>query len=419
MKIALAATNNWLLKPFALLLALIFNGLFAVISGMTASQALAITIILFTFLVRLLMMPLMLKQQRSTRRMTRLQPKVKRIQDKYTNKKDPESNQRMQMEINQLYKDNKANPMSGCLPLLIQMPIIFALFEVLRNVPSYVNSIGDLYQNMTTFVMSKSNYATVLMDNFEAVAKGIQKFDINAAASVQDLLYHLSRTQWTDLIKLFNIPEGSQFMADLAKVQQYNGFGAAAGAFSFNLSENPGWLGWGVIFPIISGLTTFLQSWLAQRSNEKRQKMASPDGIADPSQNSMKMMTYIFPVMTLFFTASMPLGLGLYWIASNVFGIISQVVSDRIIDNEEIKEALKKRDEFMAKKEEMEKSRSKVDRATGGRLGSASYAQSKASLSGNRQQKVQVRNGVIEGTATVVEEEIVQSSAEEGENSEV
>ncbi|MBR3405112.1 MAG: YidC/Oxa1 family membrane protein insertase [Firmicutes bacterium] len=432
MKIVLAATTNWLLKPFALLLSLIFNGLFAVISGWTTSQALAITIVLFTLIVRLAMMPLMLNQQRSSRRMTRLQPKVQKIQEKYKNKKDPESNQRMQAEIQELYKQNKANPMSGCLPLLIQMPIIFALFEVLRNVPFYVNTIGNLYENLATIVQGQSGYGDILTTNFSTVINGLRKFDVTMNTSVMDLLYHLSRTQWKELIETFGLASNAEFIKDYELVTEYNTFGiTSVEALTFNLSEAPGWKGWGILFPLISGGTTFLQSWLSQAATEKRQKMASPDGIADTSQQSMKMMTYVFPIMTLFFTAQMPLGLGLYWIAGNIFAIFSQIISDAIIDREEYKEAVKRRDELAAKKAAQANSKSKVDKATGGRLGAVSNAQSKAALSGNKraalnqqakqaaalpaEAKEDVVSEIVEEAPEVIENEIAEevSAAEE------
>lgn len=382
---ALKATTNWLLKPFAYVLALILSGLFAVISGWTTSQALAFSIILFTFIVRLLMAPLMFNQQRSSRRMNRLQPKVQKIQDKYKDKKDPESNQRMQAEIQALYKENKANPASGCLPLLIQMPIIFALFEVLRNVPFYVNSIGELYDSLTATVQGISGYASVLETSFGTVIQGLaqKNFDINEADCVKDLLYHLSRAQWQELINTFSLSSDAGFMKAYQTVTEFNTFGA--GALTYNLSENPGWTGWGILFPIVSGATTFLQSFIAQQANEKRQKMASPDGIADQTQKSMKMMTYVFPIMTAVFTARMPAGLGLYWIVSNVFAIFSQLISDAILDREEYKEALKRRDELIARRQEAMNAKSNLDKTTGGRLGAASYQQSKASLSGNKQ----------------------------------
>jgi len=380
--VSLAASNNWLLKPFAFILSFIFDGVFYVVTQLITNQALALTIILFTVIVRILMMPMMMKQQRSTRAMTRLQPKVEKIQDKYKNKKDPESSQKMNMEIQELYKKHNASPMSGCLPLLIQMPILFALFEVLRNVPFYVNEIGDLYNAMALQVQEVSGYAELLTENFQAVINGLSKFDIEKTESVMDLLYHLSREQWGVLKDITGLAGNAAFEASYDLTYAYNTLGF--GAFTFNLSENPGWRGLGIIFPLISGGTTFLQSWLSQRSNEKRQKMASKDGKIK-QQNNMKMMTYVFPVMTAFFTASMPLGLGLYWIVGNIVGIISQIIMDRILDREDYREALKRREELIEKKKLKEAAKSSIDKKTGNRIGTALNANNnKSSMAGNK-----------------------------------
>lgn len=378
--VILAATTNWLLKPFAMIMSFIFNGVFYVVNTLTSHHVLAITIIFFTFVARALMMPLMIKQQRSSRAMMRLQPKVEKIQAKYKNKKDPESNQKMQMEISELYKKNKANPMSGCLPLLIQMPIIFALFEILRNVPFYLNQIGDIYNSMAVQVQAVPGYADILTNNFQAVINSLSDFDIQTTDSVIDLLYHLSREQWGVLKEVTGLLGNAAFENNYMLQETFNSFGG--GSFLFNLSEAPGWTGIGIIFPLLSGGTTFLQSWLMQRANDKRQKMASPDGKVK-QQNSMKMMTYIFPVMTAFFTASMPLGLGLYWIAGNLFGIVSQYITDSIIDREEYREALKRKEELVEKKRLKEASKSKIDKLTGNRIGTAS-AVSKSSMAGNK-----------------------------------
>ncbi|MBO4887364.1 MAG: membrane protein insertase YidC [Firmicutes bacterium] len=395
--IILAATSSWILKPFAYVLSWIFNGLFYVISQIMTNQALAVTIIIFTFIVRALMMPLMLKQQRSSRRMARLQPKVNKIQEKYKNKKDPEAQQRMNQEIQQLYSENKANPMSGCLPLLIQMPILFALFEMLRNVPFYVTQIGDLYQAMAATVQNISGYQDVMnAETYASVVKGIRNWDPATTEGVIDFMYHLSRTDWQSFMETMKLTGDATFQQNYQLVNAYSTLGA--GVLTFNLSETPGWKLWGIIFPIFSGATTFLSSWLMQRANDRRQKMMSPDGTVSQQQQTMKYMTYIFPVMTAWFTASMPLGLGLYWIVGNLFSILSQYISDSIIDKEEYKEALKRRDELVEKKKAREESRSKVDRATGGRIGTANTV-SKSQMAGNRiavQKEIQKKTETLE-----------------------
>ena len=395
--IILAATSSWILKPFAYVLSWIFNGLFYVISQIMTNQALAVTIIIFTFIVRALMMPLMLKQQRSSRRMARLQPKVNKIQEKYKNKKDPEAQQRMNQEIQQLYSENKANPMSGCLPLLIQMPILFALFEMLRNVPFYVTQIGDLYQAMAATVQNISGYQDVMnAETYATVVKGIRNWDPATTEGVIDFMYHLSRSDWQTFMETMKLTGDAAFQQNYQLVNAYSTLGA--GVLTFNLSETPGWKLWGIIFPIFSGLTTFLSSWLMQRANDRRQKMMSPDGTVSQQQQTMKYMTYVFPVMTAWFTASMPLGLGLYWIVGNLFSILSQYISDSIIDKEEYKEALKRRDELAEKKKAREESRSKVDRATGGRIGTANTV-SKSQMAGNRiavQKEIQKKTETLE-----------------------
>lgn len=379
----LAATSNWLLKPFAILLGWIFNGLFYLISQLTTNQCLAITIILFTFLVRAAMLPLNIKQQRSSRKMARLQPQIDKIQAKYENKKnDPEAAQRMNMEIQQLYSENKTSPMSGCLPLLIQMPILFALYEVLRNVPFYVSQMGDIYQSMAATVMSVEGYVDVInSDAFASVVSAIRKFDATTTTGVIDFLYHLTRTQWASFTEALGLTGNTAFLESYRLQESYNSF--RLGNLLFNLNENPGWANWGWVFSIVSGGTTFLQSFIAQKSNDRRTKMMNPDAKETQQQHSMKIMMYIFPIMTVWFTATMPLGLGIYWIASNIFGMLSQWISDSIIDREDYKEALKHREELQKRQEEMKKTKSKVDKVTGGRMGTA-HTQTKSALAGNK-----------------------------------
>jgi YidC/Oxa1 family membrane protein insertase len=101
----------------------------------------ALAILLFTIIVKLILQPLMGKQLRSTRKMAKIQPKIKELQEKY--KGNPQKMQEMQMA---LYKEHNVNPMAGCLPLLIQMPILWALFQTLRNfIPTHPEFYGFLW----------------------------------------------------------------------------------------------------------------------------------------------------------------------------------------------------------------------------------------------------------------------------------
>lgn len=386
--VLLAATNNIILKPFAWILSFIINAVYYLVQLLTVNQSMAITIILFTLVVRALMTPLTMKQQRSSRKMQRLQPKVQEIQDKYKKKTDPESKQKMQLELSELYKKNKTSPMSGCLPLLIQMPILFALYEILRNVPFYVNGMGDIFNAMATQVQGIPGYADIITSHFGDITKTLTKFDVTTVDSVMDFLYHLTRDQWVNFKDLIGLAGNAAFEQNYALQESINTVGY--GIFTFNLAEAPGWKGVGIIIPILAGVFTFLQTFISTKASEKRAKIANPNGSKNDMQGSMKMMMYISPLMIAFFAITLPVGLGIYWIASSAFGILFQVIVDKIIDKEEYKEALRKREEFEEKKLLSQSIRSNIDKETGRRIGTGS-ASNKSSMAGNKIAAMQQR----------------------------
>ena len=104
-------------------------------------------IVIFTLFVYILMYPLNAKQQKSSRLMNKINPEIKAIQKKYKNKKDQASQMKMNQETQDIYAKYGISPFGGCLPLLITMPIIFALYNVIRNIPYYVNGIGSMKEN--------------------------------------------------------------------------------------------------------------------------------------------------------------------------------------------------------------------------------------------------------------------------------
>ena len=373
----LAQTTNFILKPLAWLFSFVIDVIYNGIVAMTTVNALGITIILFTFITRTLLFPLTLKQQRSTRKMQRLQPKVQRIQDKYKNKKDPESTRMMQLEINDLYKENKTSPFSGCLPMLIQLPIIFVLFEVLRNLSFYITGYGELVDQLTNQVIAIPDYQSLLQNNFQDVIKTLQNFDITTFDSVKDLLAHLTMTQWNQFYELTNLGANAEFVNLVNETQALNSF------IGFNLTETAGLSFPGIIWPIVAGVTTWLQSYIMTKANDKRTIAAGGDPKKSNNQ-TMKTMNIIFPFMTAFFVVTMPLGIGLYWIAGNFFSIAQQLIVDKIVDKEEYKQALERKRELEEKRRPKEIARSNIDKKTGKRIGTAESAMVRSSMAGNR-----------------------------------
>ena len=377
----LAQTTNFILKPLAWLFSFVIDIIYNGVVSLTTVNALGITIILFTLIMRVILFPLTLKQQRSTRKTQRLQPKVQRIQDKYKNKTDPESTRMMQMEINDLYKESKTSPFSGCLPMLIQLPIIFVLFEILRNLAFYITDYGNMFNTLTTQVMDLPEYQTILpilQDNFADIIKSLQEFNINDFNSIKDLLAHFTMTNWTQFYELVpSLGSNVDFTSIVETTQQLNSF------IGFNLTENAGLAFPGIIWPIIAGGTTWLQSFLMTKANDRRTAAAGGDPKSSQNQ-TMKTMNLIFPFMTAFFVVTMPLGIGLYWIAGNIFSILQQFLVDSIVDKEEYKQALERKRELEEKRRLKEMARSNIDKRTGKRIGTAESAMVRSSMAGNR-----------------------------------
>ncbi|HEY8892429.1 MAG TPA: membrane protein insertase YidC [Clostridium sp.] len=129
---------NFIIVPLTKFFNIIHSGINTIIPNVNLSFGLSI--IVFTIIIRVLLLPLSIKQTRSTARMGLLQPEMKKVQDKY--KKDP---QKSQQEVMKLYKENGVNPMGGCLPMLVQMPILFALYYLFNNLD--IHGAGFLWMS--------------------------------------------------------------------------------------------------------------------------------------------------------------------------------------------------------------------------------------------------------------------------------
>ncbi|WP_373897210.1 membrane protein insertase YidC [Haloimpatiens sp. FM7315] len=160
--------NDWLSKFFEML----HNGIATFIPNSNISYGLSI--ILFTVIVRVILLPINIKQMKSTVKMSKIQPEIKKLQDKY--KSDP---QKAQAEVMKLYKENSVNPLGGCLPLIIQMPILFALYYVFLNLPDisgvsflWINDLGGIpsfKQPLTLILPILSGITTYLSSAMMAV----------------------------------------------------------------------------------------------------------------------------------------------------------------------------------------------------------------------------------------------------------
>jgi len=322
---------NFIISPIANLLGMIMNFIFNMVHSIIPTGSLGFSIIFFTIVVRFILLPLMINQQKSMQRMQKVQPQIQKIQDKYKNKKDPEAQQKMSQEMAALYQKNKVNPLGGCLPLLIQMPIIFALFQVLRSPAVHIEQVGSIYTQLAEQVMTIPNYSTILEGFLKG--KAIRSFDPNSMDSVVMLLSQFHTFDWTQLLnQLGEIGTTmlTQMEGLIAQLQKMNFF------LGINLTDTPGMTFPGILLPIIAGGTTYLSTKFGMTNNtQNKGKDKASESTAAQTQNTMMLM---FPFLTAFMTYTLPAGLGLYWITSNVFQIFQQLAINKTLSSKKGKE---------------------------------------------------------------------------------
>ena len=295
--------------PFAWVLRLFYN--------LTGSYGLAL--ILFTLVVKLVLLPFQLKSKKSMLRMNRFQPKVREIQEKYAR-----NQQKMNEELQLLYAQEGVNPMSGCLWSLLPFPIIIALYSIIR-------------QPLSRFMLLSAE----TIERVREIAGGLG-YDA-AALSGRAAFY-----EEIQLTKFIN--------------EHFESFSGVSGLFrvdysflGLDLTVQPDavWRqfftgGWPVIglvlIPILSAALSFFQSKAA---------MAGGGQGGDAAARSNRMMLYMMPLVSLWIGFTLPASLGVYWIANSVFQIVQDVILNKYfstrMEAEETEKERKKREERVAK----------------------------------------------------------------------
>ena len=327
---------NAIIMPIAQVLGYIFNLLFEALSFLHIGNV-AIAIILFTIIVKLCMLPLSIKQQKLAKLNSVMSPEIRAINEKYKDKKnDQNAMMKMQEETKAVYEKYGVSQMGGCVQMLIQMPILLALYQVFRFIPLYITQLKNLF---TAFlidnggIMSASGYT----DTMKQFGENIDWTNVNTAITE---INKFSTENWEALRNAF--PAFSDIIANShASLEQMNTF------LGINMSQEPGFgLTLAFLIPVLSGLSQFISVKVAQGN--------TPVDDDNPMAASMRMTTYIFPLMSAFIAISVPAGLGLYWIATSVIQTIITVFINRYYDKlgaeTIVKKNVEKRNKKRAKK---------------------------------------------------------------------
>ena len=330
-----------ILGPIATVLGYVMDILFRFTSSFGVFNV-GLCIILFTIVMKTLMIPLTIKQQKTTKLMSVMNPEIQAIQKKYKGKSDQESMQRQNVEIQAVYEKYGTSMTGGCLPLLIQMPILLALYRVIYNIPAYVPSVRVYFDNVVTPLMGQADYAQKLQEitNIATACGGkLDKFDFTNANRLVDMLYKFSTAQWGELQALF--PAISDVIGqNAAVVERMNTF------LGLNMAEAPGWVpSFAWIIPVLAAVS----QWFSTKLMSGNQPTTSADA-ENPMAQSMKTMTTTMPLFSAFICITMPAGLGIYWIATSVVTIIQQLIVNAYMDKVNIDDMIAKNLEKVNKK---------------------------------------------------------------------
>ncbi len=330
---------GWVAEILGIIMDLIFR-----FTSSFGIMNIGLCIIIFTIIINFIMLPLTIKQQKSSKIMAVMQPEIQAIQKKYKDKKDQESLQRMQAETNAVYEKYGTNMTGSCVQLLIQMPILFALYQVIYRIPAYVPSVKQYFSAIATQLMAQPNYIESISELANTHRLPVDKFDYTVTDKVIDLLYKFTPSNWETLESTIPAISGV-LQTNVPLIERMNYF------FGINLATNP-WQGlmpnWAWIIPILAGLT----QWYSTKLMTENQSSRGGDDNGMASQ--MKAMNNTMPLMSLVFCFTFPAGIGIYWIASAVVRIVQQIFINKHLNSIDletlIEENVKKANAKRAKK---------------------------------------------------------------------
>lgn len=357
MNILLTKSTMPIIKYVALILGYLMDGIYKVLDVLHIPN-IGIAIILFTLIIYILMLPLQIKQQKFSKMNSVMTPELNKIRDKYKGKTDQASVEKMNAEQQAVYAKYGVSPMGSCAQLLVQMPILFALYQVIYKIPGYIGSIKEIFEGLTTQITSISGYTDVIKEFVSANKISTLQMTYDQAGamtndSVVDFLYKLSPSQWESLknVDAFKgMDSVIQSTSDaIAHVNTFLGMNISDTPMSLITSsfKSGSWL------LLVAAILIPVLAYATQLFNYKL--MPQPDMGNDSTAATMKSMNLMMPLMSAFFCLTLPVGIGIYWIAGAVIRTLEQIFINRHLANMDMDEMIRKNKEAAEKKLEKKK----------------------------------------------------------------
>lgn len=337
-----------ILGPFAAIFGLVMNSIYDILD-LVGIQNVALTIIIFTLISDLLMLPLTIRQQKFSRVSALVQPEIQKIQKKYKGKTDEVSQRRMQNETMAVYNKYGASPSSGCLPLLISLPIMFALYRIIYNIPSYVESIGNLFMTIAEPMSKVTNGGDILSGVMTELNITAVQLDFTSIDSIIDVLNNVKTTGWDTIANAFaahpEVVDAINGVKDtIIEINSMPG-GLNVMDAPVNFSNGVAGIFPGILIPILAGVTQYLS---VKITSAKQSNNSSPE--QDQMASTMKIMNVTMPLVSVWICFTLPVGVGLYWICNAVFRTIFSVMINKYYSTKDIEELTKKEAEKIAEK---------------------------------------------------------------------
>lgn len=341
-----------ILGPIAKLLGYIMNGIYILLDKINI-QNVAITIIIFTVVIYLCLLPLTIKQQKFSKMSQIMNPELQAIQKKYKNKRDNESVMRMNEETREVYRKYGVSPSGSCVQMVIQLLILFPLYRVIYNVPGYISTIKDTFTESVSGIMNTPGFADTMQKFYETVRDGnyvMKQISVNftgghdtVANSIIDVMYRCTSTNWETLKHTFS-GIGDTLAATQANIEHVNNFLGINIVYSpkniISTSFHDGnyvLIALAIVIPLLSLASQFLNIRLMPQMSSS----AQGNGMA----SQMKIMNYLMPIYSFVLVFFLPVGVGIYWITSSVVRCVQQFIINKHLDRIDLDAMIKKNQE--------------------------------------------------------------------------
>ncbi len=332
----LTQSASSILRPIALVLGRILNWIYNIMDSVFRVQNVALSIIIFTIIIYLIMLPMTYQQQKFSKMSQIMQPEIQAVQKKYRNKKDSASMQMQQAETQEIYRKYGVRPSGSCVFMIIQLLILFPLYRVIYSVPGYVDRVKDTFTDVVNNIMATDGYQSVMSNFYDTISANnrvLQQVSLNfsgtqteAANSIIDVLYRCTSDNWNQLAQIFDGFSDVVQSTQTAVEHFTNLFGASivySPTTLIRTSMTEGhyiYIAVAILIPLISAGSQFLSIWLMPQANT---------GQNDQMGTQMRTMNYIMPIYSFFIVFFLPIGIGIYWIAGAVIRVIQQLLINR------------------------------------------------------------------------------------------